>query len=375
MRLPLVALISLILCACSSLPHDGPSARMVQSAATQSHYALVDLDYRVTQEIAAHPAIALAGLAHSASTAAVDLIADGDTLSVSIYEADPNGIYGRPPAATDASGSQTFPRLVVDRDGLLSVPFAGDVPVAGLTARAAAQTIRLALRKKAVDPQVTVAVTDSRANSVSVVGEVRSAGHVPLSIHNDRVLDVIASAGGVTKPVADLEVVVVRGLDSAETPLEVLMRDSVQNVRLAPEDQVRLNLKPRKYSIFGAVGRSSQTAIEDDSLTLAGAIGRAGGLDNLSANASSVLVFRFERPAVTTALGVSTAASPRGVPVVYRLDLRRPNGYFVAGAFQVQADDLLYVPRADIAEARKFLDLVNVISQVAYDVRVTSVIP
>ena len=349
---------------------------MVQSAATaRSRFALVDLSYRVTQEIADHPVVALTGLAQSGNVAPIDLVADGDTLSVSIVEADPNGVFGRSSASNGGGGGQTFPRLVVGSDGRLSVPYAGTVAVSGLNPRAAADSIRAALRRKAVDPQVTVTVVDSRANSVSVVGEVRSAGHFPLAPHNDRVLDALASAGGPTKPTADVDVVVVRGSDRAEAPLAQLMRDTAQNVRLAPGDQVRLIFRPRKYSTFGAVGRSSQSAIEDETLSLSAAISRAGGLDNQSANASSILLFRFERPAVAAALGVGAPPSPKGVPIVYRLDLRRPDGYFVGDSFQVQADDLLYVPRADIAEARKFLDLVNVIAQVSYDVRVTSVLP
>ena len=72
---------------CASLPHDGPSARSIaDTAAAGAPYALVELDYRVSQMVAAQPARALGGLAPVSSTAPVDLIGEGDILSVQILQ-------------------------------------------------------------------------------------------------------------------------------------------------------------------------------------------------------------------------------------------------------------------------------------------------
>jgi polysaccharide export outer membrane protein len=86
------------------------------------------------------------------------------------------------------------------------------------------------------------------------------------------------------------------------------------------------------------------------------------------------MVFRMERPEIAKALGVTAASTDRGVPVVYRLNLRDPAGMFVANAFEIRNDDLVYVPRADAAEVKKFFELVSAISRVGYDIRVTSVV-
>ena len=82
-------------------------------------------------------------------------------------------------------------------------------------------------------------MVDSKANSVAIIGEVRNAGHVLLSAHNDHLLDVLASAGGPTKAPADLMVVVSRGDRFARAPLSVILADPAQNIRLAPLDQIR----------------------------------------------------------------------------------------------------------------------------------------
>lgn len=377
MRFASIAALLVALGACSTLPNDGPSRRSVPRAAAhgKSLYALVNLDYGVTQQIAARPPSALAGLTAQSSQARTDLIAEGDVLSVAVFEAGAGGLFSRnPQSALLASGDaqQTLPRVVVDPDGDVIIPFAGSVRVVGLRPGQAADAVRIALRRRAINPQVLVSVLESRANSVALIGEVRNPGHFLLSAHNDRLLDVLASAGGPTKPAADLAVIVSRGQGYAEAALTSLMNRADQNVRLAPGDQVRVVDRPRKYSTFGAFGRDAQTLIEDDSLTLADAISRAGGLDTYSAAAGSVLVFRFERPEVAAALGLSTPPTEKGVPVVYRLDFKQPQSLFVANNFEIRANDLLYVPRADVTELKKFFDLVNSVTQIGYNVRVTS---
>src|SRR6185312_8172368 len=126
------------------------------------------------------------------------------------------------------------------------------------------------------------------------------------------------------------------------------LRDEQQNVRLAPRDQVRLVYQPRKFSTFGALGRAAQIPLEDEKVTMAAALSRTGGLDSRSADARSVLVFRFERPEVASALGVAAPPRPKGVPIIYLLNLRDPSGLFIANQFEIEPDDLIYVPRSNL---------------------------
>ena len=299
MRLGLFPLLLLGLGACSILPNDGPSSRSITKGATQAgaRYALVDLSFDVAQRVTSQPDVVLAGLSAEESHAPTDRIAGGDVLTISVFEAGAGGLFARPPDM-GVNSQATFPRLVVDPDGFLTIPFAGEVHVAGLTPVQAEAVIRQSLHGRAINPQITLTVTDSRANSVVVLGEVRNSGHFPLTAHNDRLFDAIASAGGPTRPPADLVVTVQRGALSADVPLSTLLARPADNIRLAPQDQVRVLYRPRRYNVFGAVGRITQTVIEDDRQSLASAISRAGGLDTTTANAKSVFVFRFERPAV-----------------------------------------------------------------------------
>jgi polysaccharide export outer membrane protein len=362
--------------ACSILPNDGPSTGSIKKGATKAAplYALIDLTFPIAQQVTAEPDVVLAGLSAQESHAPTDRIAGGDVLSISVFEAGAGGLFARPPDM-GVNSQATFPRLVVDPAGFLTIPFAGEVHVAGLTPVEAEAVIRQSLHGRAINPQITLTVTDSRANSVVVLGEVKNAGHFPLTPHNDRLFDALASAGGPTRPPADLVVTVQRGLVSADVPMSTLLARPADNIRLAPEDQVRVLYRPRRYNTFGALGHITQTVIEDDRQTLASAISRAGGLDTNTANAKSVFVFRFERPVVARALGVTTPAAVNGVPIIYRLNLLKPEGFFIANNFEMKPDDLLYVARSDLTQTEKFLNVVNLATQVGYNVRVVGVTP
>jgi polysaccharide biosynthesis/export protein len=373
---------SLCLCACSTLPEDGPSAYSVTkhaSSTAKHNYSLIDVDYRVTQLIDANPSSPLASLQASPRAGPSDLIAVGDTLAVAIYQpggalAMEGGVAAAPSAGQDqGSTQQSGLKAVVDRSGAIEVPFAGAVSVINLTPNGAASAIRHALHGKMADPQVIVTSIASPRNSVIVIGEVHAPGRFPLGANSDRLLDVIAEAGGPTKPARDLALTVVRGDQAATISVATLMQNPDENIRLAPQDQIRVTASPRKIDVFGAVGKSSQIPIEDDTLTLAGALSRIGGLTSIQADAQSVLVFRFERPDVARALGVSFPDIPglKGVPIIYRVNLRDPSGYFFANKFEVVSDDLIYVPTASSAELQKFLNIVNAAGQFIYDASIT----
>jgi polysaccharide export outer membrane protein len=380
MRFWFLFLPAIALGACSSLPHDGPGARAFGKASPtadqKAGYARVDLDYRAAEEVEANPAPALAGLRADASVAANDRLGEGDVLAVTIFEAGGAVLFSSASEGPRLSsgGTESLPHLVVARDGSIMVPFAGQVRVAGLTVEQASRAIAAALRGREIDPQVEVSLVTNLSNSVTVLGEVRTVGRVPLSANNERLLDIIAAAGGPVRPPGDISVTIVRGDTVASTPLVELLHDPAQNIRLAPRDQVRLLYAPRKYSTFGAFGRVSEQRIEDESLTLAAALSNNGGLDTMTANASSVMLFRFERPEVANALGVHMAPSSKGVPIIYRLNLMEPKGFFVANNFEVRPDDIIYVPRSDSTEFKKFLDLVSMVSQVTYNLTVTPVL-
>ncbi len=368
-------LIVALLAGCSTLPRDGPSGRnVVQGASSPERagdYALIDLDFALSERLKAAPPPSFSTLALASSDAPTDVIGVGDTLAVSIFE--PGGaLFGGGSNNAGSSGNQTLPPLVVNRNGAVQIPFAGEVNVQGLTPTQASAAVRRALIGKVANPQVIVTIAGNTSNAVTVLGEVRNPGRQPLTSNHNRILDVIAAAGGPSRSLYDIDVRIQRDGKTYAAPMSVVTTEFNENVRLQRGDQVNLVYKPRRFSSFGAFNAVARSELPSGPLTLAEALSGVGGLDSNLANARSVLVFRFERPEVAQALGIQQAPTSRGVPVVYRLNLNEGEGFFIASNFQMQPDDVIYAPRAGAAEMRKFFEFVQSITRVVYDVSVTS---
>ena len=294
-----------------------------------------------------------------------DIIGIGDGLAVSILS---------PGSTLFASGdnNSALPPLTVDRNGAISVPYAGSVPVSGLTPGQAATAVRRALTGKVSNPQVVVTLSSSTSNAVTVLGDVRNPGRQTLNANHGHLLDVIASAGGSSRSPYDVDVVIMRGGQTYSAPLSVVTTKFDENIRLQRGDQVNLTYRPRRFSSFGAFNAVARSELPPGPMTLTEALSGVGGLDTNQANARSVLVFRFERPEVANALGLTQPVTTRCVPVVYRLNLNEGQGFFTASNFQIEPDDIIYAPRAGAAEARKFFEVVQSLTRVVYDVSVTN---
>ncbi|WGM29880.1 polysaccharide biosynthesis/export family protein [Brevundimonas sp. NIBR11] len=360
-----------ILGGCSTLPRDGPSnSAVVRGAVENADYAIVDLDYAAAERIKAVGGGAYGSLVGAASLAPVDVIGEGDQLAIAIFE--PSGSLFGGGASNIRSGSQSLPPVTVDRSGAVTVPFAGAVQVAGMTTTEAQGAIRRALIGRVGNPQVSVTVATNVSNAVTVLGEVRQPGRAPLSTNADTILDVIAARGGASRPNQDVEVQIRRGDQTFAAPLTAVTSRFEENVRLQSGDQINLVYQPRRFSSFGALSAVTQQDMPAGEFTLADALSRSGGLNDSAANARSVLIFRFERPEVAQALGVTQPATTQGVPIVYRLNLEEGVGFFTASSFLIQPRDIIYAPRALSAEIGKFFGLVQQVTRVAYDVTVAS---
>src|SRR5438874_8950472 len=85
-------------------------------------------------------------------------------------------------------------RVRVRSDGRISIPVLQDVPAAGMTPGALADTLRDGLKDYVSHPVVTVTVEEPRPLTVSVTGEVVRPGVYPLEMPAG-VLQALASPG------------------------------------------------------------------------------------------------------------------------------------------------------------------------------------
>ncbi len=355
------------LAGCASIPTSGPSAEAVidqGSNSTERDYQFVDLDPNAVEVLGHRSRDSFAGRFTDHRSSAEPLIGIGDGISVTIWEASAGGLFSAPVLDRISSGSNsaTIPEQVVGRDGAITVPYAGRVKVAGRTTRAVQGVIEQALAGKAIQPQVLVNVLHSVSNTITVGGEAVALGmRVPLTVKGDRLLDVIAAAGGVKVPVNEVLVELSRGAATARVPLTRIVADPRENIFMQAGDVLTLVHDPHTFLAFGATGFNSQISFNADGITLAEALSKAGGLQDQRSDPQGVFIFRYEDASIARALKPGAEFAYRGheVPIVYRLDLRNPNSLFVEQKFQMANHDLVYVSNAPLVEVEKVIGIFN----------------
>jgi polysaccharide export outer membrane protein len=352
---------------CASLPNAGPSAGDVaQQAAVDSvqRYEFVDLDPSVVERVNHGGTDSLAAHFGDYRRSTEPVIGVGDIVSVTIWEASAGGLFSAPLISdkmSAGSNSATIPEQVVGRDGAITVPYAGRVHVAGRTTRAVQGDIEHALEGKAIQPQVLVNVMRAISNTVTVGGEVAAGARVPLSVKGDRLLEVIAAAGGVRAPVNETFVELSRGATTSRVPLSRVIANPRENIYLRPDDVVTLVRDPQTFIAYGAAGRNAEIPFEADGINLAQALAKAGGLDDNRSDPQGVFIFRYEPASIARALRPDSPLIVPGrlTPIVYRLNLRDANSLFVEQNFRIANRDLIYVSNAPFTEVEKVMSVVT----------------
>lgn len=373
LALPLLALLPAALAACSSLGGSGPSASSVRNATGQSYagsgIAVVDLDDRAVERSIGYTRSQSLAETFGHSPPVGTVIGIGDVIDVTIWEAPPAVLFGgagaRGSLSTASGQGVTIPQQMVGDAGTINVPFVGTIEVVGRATAQVEREIVSRLVGRAHQPQAVVRLVQNEARNVTIVGEVGASRRVPLTARGERLLDVLAAAGGPRQPVSKTTVQLSRAGITTSMALDAIIRDPAQNIRVQPDDVVTVTFQPYSFIALGAVSQNAEVPFEGAGLTLAQALGRIGGLRNDLADIGGVFIFRFEDPAALDAAVVQNARRMDGgrVPVIYRLNLREPASFFVAQNFAIRDDDLLYVSTAPGVDLQRF---VSTLSSVAF---------
>lgn len=368
MRPMLAFLLAGLAGACTTLGAAGPSSGQVRKAEGadfgNTQVALIDLDPVSYKRVAAfEKSLGLVQRLGEGSAGEV-LIGPGDVLDIAMWEAPPAVLFGGGgviPGLDAGAQNRAVVQQVVDGSGRISVPFAGLIEAGGRTPAAIERAIVDRLTGRANDPQVSVRLSLNDSRNVTVLGEVAASRRVPLGPRGERLLDIIASAGGPRAPVHQTTVQVSRGGASATMALEAIIAQPSQNIRMRPEDVVTVLHQPYSFIAMGAVANSAEIPFEGRGISLAQALARVGGLRDNQANIRGVFVFRLEQPeALDPMRSAATQALEDGrVPVIYRLNLSDARGFFMAQEFQIRDQDVVYVSTAPGAELREFLSTVT----------------
>jgi polysaccharide export outer membrane protein len=349
--------------ACAALPSSGPTKSALLDAEERTHnLAVVEIDPQTISLLSAEPEPSLFGTFGDYQPSFDRKIEVGDILQVTLWESAGGGLFSNASAEPTSAGSHSIvtPQESVERDGSITIPFAGRVPVAGRAPSQVELDIRRRLSETAIDPQAIVTV-NHLSNSVTVISEGGHAARVPLSERGDRLLEVIAQAGGIRTEASDISVILSRGDRVVRVPLEAVIRDPHEDIYLKAGDVVTLALDPLSFTAVGATGRNNVVKFGTADLTLDEALGKAGGLLDNRADPAGVFVIRVETGDVAQELARTHGlkANSDGVPTIYHLDLRDPMGFVLAKKFPMRNKDIVYVANSPFDDFQKVFGLIN----------------
>lgn len=359
-------LLSCGLAGCAAFPAVGPTADVIDPGYQNRalvDYEVFDINPVVLGALDRYRAPGLySRFGSTTPSAPPQQIGIGDQLVINIFEAGEGGtLFSGGTSTPNATPSRItpLPPQTVDRDGMVSIPYGGRIRAAGRTPDELSHAIVDALQAKAVEPQAIVTVAQSGAAQATVIGDATGSGRVALNLKGDRLLEVVAQAGGIRTMPHETYVRLLRNGASAVASIRSILANPRENVFVRPGDTIYVYKNTPKFSVLGAVTAQHDYFIDEDRLTLAEAVARSGGLNDLQADSSAVFLFREESPEVVRAVNphskfLNGAAK---IPVVYRLSFRRPDDYFYSQKMAVQDGDLLYIANAPAVELTKFVTL------------------
>jgi polysaccharide export outer membrane protein len=336
---------------------------------TEPSFAVIEIGDFVVDVLARQSTSSLRGYFGDYRPPISPVIDIGDSVQITLWEAAAGGLFSAPVSDRTSAGSRsaTIPDQVVARDGSVTVPYAGRIHVAGRTQKDVEAAIVERLKGKAIEPQALVNVSRSVSNTASVTGEVASGARVPLTLRGDRIMDVIAAAGGFRSPVQETFVTLTRGGRSARVPVQALLSRPREDIFVRPGDILTVERTPQTFTAVGATGSNAVIPFDARGATLEEAIAKAGGLEDMRADPDGVFLLRYEPIHVVREYPFIAPNLLTGsmVPVAYHLNLRNPSALFSARRFAMRDKDIIYVSNSSSTEFGKALRLFNMITQPA----------
>ena len=344
------------LAACSVIPREGPMSSEIERQSNENEYVVVDVNAEIVSTLAGFDPIGLSKhFMQSSFRAPSQLIGTGDVLAVTIFEAGEGGLF------SSENGSRAeFPAVMVDRKGLISIPYAGHLPVKGKTAFQVQDIIIDKLKGKAIQPQAVVNITRNENNTVNIGGDINKPGLYPISLKGRRLLDMVSEAGGTTHPARETYVHIVRGDKRGLQLLKAVIESPKENIYVSNGDRIYLSHDPQRYTVLGAINKPAIYKFDAPTVSVLEAVASAGGLIDTRADSTGLFVFRYEAPNVLDKLGVKYSYTIRDrVPTIYRINMQHAKSYFFAQSFRLQDKDSVYVANAKGVEIGKVLRMIN----------------
>jgi polysaccharide export outer membrane protein len=326
------------LAACT-MPAPVASLRHVEASSEQGQITLIPLTAATLPPPTATAAAGFPPEFMQAGDFDYDTLGPGDRLAVRIWE---NTIPGVPGLFTATGGLADVGEVVVDETGRIYLPYAGSIRVTGLSVpQVRAEALRR-LRTVIASPQVDIRPVETRSRLVSVQGAAAKGGTYPIERGRTRLGQLLADVAPEQENPEMLAVTVRRGSQAGTVRLSDVYSRPELDIPLQPGDSVILSEVVENLTVLGATGEQGVLQIPKRGFTLIEALGQAKGLSPEMADPRAVFVLRLP-------------PDPAAPPLVYQVDMRRPESIALASRFVVRPNDAVLVSNAPFAQTRLML--------------------
>jgi polysaccharide export outer membrane protein len=281
------------------------------------------------------------------------VIGPGDILSIVVWDHPelvlPTQTYSigtGPNEVTMGDAAAGIPGYPVSADGYVQFPYVGLLKVAGLTETQVRGALIRGARDFIQDPQITVRVLGYRSKRVYVEGEVKTPGAVSITDVPMTLPAAINFAGGALATADRSRVYVTRNGKAIRINMPALTAEGIDpnTIMLRPGDIVRVSPAANNVVyVMGEVNNPKTVPVKDDGkMSLAEALGSAGGPSQTSSDPAQIFVVR---------------ALPNAMPEVFHLDASSPQAMAVANMFPLQTRDYVFVDAGNLVRWNRFISL------------------
>ena len=253
--------------------------------------------------------------------------------------------------ARGAAINPIFEKIVRD-DGTIFYPNAGILDVAGKTVEEIRLLLTESLSAVLNNPQVDVSVAEFNSQKIIISGSFEKVGPVPITTVPITLTEAIASANPFGEngqlPIGDAtSIKFTRDGYTYDIDYEYLARKSqIQNYIFLKDGDV-IHIPDNFLNQVHVLGEASNPVsinLTRKNIPLSIALAKAKGLNQSTSKGKDVYVLRPK--------------DYDGKPRIFKSDISSPTGYLVAGEFNLQSKDIVFVGTAGVTSWSRFINQV-----------------